>query len=186
MSDRETTLADTEKLGKSSISPPLADPILKLIFESVHAGGLAGGEPTQLFSIRAIPRLPRWSAPRIRKSRKAKASGAAAIDVEALTEDGETILIEARLSSFTGMSERALLHAQKRLDAKSKTGETLPNAIKKIPRIIALTLLDFALRESEEDFHQIVEAAYRAPRQAAVPRIAIHRLQLPKVPRNRS
>ena len=99
--------------------------------------------------------------------------------MEALTEDGETILIEAQLSSFTGMSERALLHAQKRLDAKSKTDETLPNAIKKIPRIIAL-------RESEEDFRQIVEAAYRAPHQAEVPRIAIHHLQLPKVPRNRS
>ena len=41
MSNQEITLADTEKLDKNSISPPLADPILKLIFESVHTGGLA-------------------------------------------------------------------------------------------------------------------------------------------------
>ena len=183
MDDLEAMLADIAKSDESSSLSPLADPVFTGICDNVDTIDLGleslvnavlfdSGDPPIAKVLNVTPqRVTRGEGERTCR-----------VDVEAVTEANEFILIEVQLASFKDMNKRSLLYTQKHLDTHSKKGELLQDVIKAIPRIIVVNIVDFTVRKSGGGFHQVVEWTYREPPHevAADPGIAVHHLQLPE------
>jgi hypothetical protein len=69
------------------------------------------------------------------------------IDVEATTVEGEFIIFEVQLQPFKLMIERILLYTQAKFVFISKRGEKLADATRRLPKVIALNILDYQLLE---------------------------------------
>jgi predicted transposase/invertase (TIGR01784 family) len=103
------------------------------------------------------------------------------VDVEATTDAGEIIVVEVQLQDFRLINERLLLYCQSNFASIPKVDERLIDALKRLPRIIGLTILDFTLYGTGSDFHQIGELVYwKEPRNRITDRFQIHRLVPPK------
>jgi predicted transposase/invertase (TIGR01784 family) len=101
------------------------------------------------------------------------------IDVEATTVSGAKIYIDVQLQSYLAMTRRSLLYAEQGLASRAHKGEKLPQVTKQMPRVLVVNILDFAIRKSEHDFHQVVELYYRKlPHERADDLLAIHHLEL--------
>ena len=162
--------------------PPLADPVIAEIFKSVDLAGLAMCEiinavlqdsNDELISD-VIDLTPQHMAP------SAKDRGYR-IDVLAKTASNEIIVFEVQLSTLLITNERSLLYAEQALGNNAKKGDTWNELAKGMPRILVITLLNFDLRKTGENFHQVAELTYRElPRELASTRFGIHDIQLPR------
>jgi hypothetical protein len=102
------------------------------------------------------------------------------IDVEAVTTNGEIALCDVQQRPFLATNERSLLYGEQSLSGGAHRGDTLTVVTANMPRVIVLNILDFVLRPSGRNFHQVAELTYREdPRERAVDRLEIHHLQLP-------
>jgi hypothetical protein len=78
------------------------------------------------------------------------------------------------------MNERNMLYSLYSLGSKARRGDDLKYVIAQMPRVISLNILDFVLRPSGKNFHQVGELVYRElPYELLVDRFAVHHLQLP-------
>ncbi|MDR2422422.1 MAG: hypothetical protein LBE01_03500, partial [Deltaproteobacteria bacterium] len=76
------------------------------------------------------------------------------VDVEAPTAAGEIIVVEVQLQDFRLINESLLLYCQSNFASIPKVGEKLIDALKRPPRIIGLTILEFTLKRVDpNDFH---------------------------------
>jgi predicted transposase/invertase (TIGR01784 family) len=78
------------------------------------------------------------------------------------------------------MTERNLLYSAPNLYSNARRGDELSDVVKKMPRVIAIDILDFVLRPSSADFHQLAGLLYlKGPVEWASDRLEIHVIQLP-------
>jgi hypothetical protein len=79
------------------------------------------------------------------------------------------------------MNRRILLFSLRTLGKYAERGESIEVTVERMPRVISFNILDFELRETGNNFHQIGELIYREePRARMVDNFQIHHLILPK------
>jgi hypothetical protein len=172
----------TDISGLEFTPPPLADPVITAIFQDASVSGLAmksllnanladSGDALISDVVSVTPQRVHTDT----------GERGYRIDVEATTVAGEIVLCDVQLRPFSAMNERSLLYGEQSLSSGAKRGDKLADVTAKMPRVIVLNILDFVLRPSGKNFHQVAELTYREePRERAVERFEIHHLQLPR------
>lgn len=177
----ELELNPGDKKTMDVVPTPLSDPVLEAIFQDANVSGLAvwslinatlldsGDKPiSEILSVTPQKVHPTTGGRGYR------------LDVEALTVEGEIVILEIQISPFMSMLERNLLYAEQSLASKAKRGDTLKEAIESMPRVIVINIVEKALR-SVGGFHQVVELSYREPPyERATDRFEVHNLELDK------
>ncbi|GHV07431.1 hypothetical protein FACS1894217_08280 [Clostridia bacterium] len=162
--------------------PPLADPVISMIFKNEDVSGLAmlelvnavladsGDKPiSQIINVTPQPFYPDAQSRSYR------------VDVTAKTDDNELIILEVQLSSLLVTNERALIYSEQSLADNALKGDTWKDIDKSMPRVVFINLLDFDMRKNGRNFHQVAELTYREePRELASERFGIHNLELKK------
>ena len=148
-----------EKPAASKSQPsPLADPVAAAIFKDVIVSGLAVQSLTNaVLKNRGRPPVAEICSvtPQRVHPTSGKNSRFYRVDVEALSEKGESVLLEFQLAPFKAMTDRNLLYGQDLFARWPSRGDVLNQAVAKLPRVIAINLLDFVLRPSSNEFHQL-------------------------------
>jgi hypothetical protein len=183
---KDKTFARKRK-SETSLTAPLADPVLTAIFRNKHVSGLAirsfsnailahsGGKLIGEVDI-LIPQYV-MTSPGGRSHR---------MDVVSKTADNEFVIFESQLGRFKFMNERCYIYALQLMDAKVERGAKLAEALARLPRVINLNILDFVLMDKGGRFHEVVESVYRyGPRDVALPNHQVHPLQLPMFEREK-
>ena len=168
-------------LAEGSFPSPLSDPILLRMCVDVDTIGLGlYSFVNAVLADKGFPPISRVVAVNPQRVELGQGQRGYRVDVEALTETGERVLIEVQLSTFKGMNERSMLYAQGQFDRGSETGEALGKVVGDIPRVIVVNILDYVLRPSGRSFPQVVLPVYlEAPFEVAFRNLVIHHLQLP-------
>ncbi|MDR0671481.1 MAG: Rpn family recombination-promoting nuclease/putative transposase [Oscillospiraceae bacterium] len=179
MDENQNERTDADELGFTP--PPLADPVITAIFQDASVSGLAmksllnasladSGDALISDVVTVTPQ----------RVHTGTGERGYRIDVEAVTAAGEIVLCDVQLRPFSATNERSLLYGEQSLSGGARRGDTLTVVTANLPRVIVLNILDFVLRPSGRNFHQVAELTYReAPRERAVERFEIHHLQLP-------
>ncbi|GHU79420.1 transposase [Clostridia bacterium] len=103
------------------------------------------------------------------------------VDIEAISEDNAITIFELQLGSLMVMNERALILGQKALSRNAQRGQDWREVAQDMPRVIAINIMDFNLRKTGKNFHQVAEFVYREkPREVAVDLMVVHDIQLPR------
>ena len=160
---------------------PLSDPVLTAIFQNAEVSGLAirslinatledsGDKP-----IREVVSVTPQSVHSETSTRGFR------IDVEVRAADGEIVLVEVQRKLFTSTNERTLLYVEQSLASGAKRGVALSEVTAAMPRVIAVNILEKAIR-AVGGFHQVVELTYREPPyERATDRLEVHNLELSK------
>ncbi|MDR1559442.1 MAG: Rpn family recombination-promoting nuclease/putative transposase [Clostridiales bacterium] len=162
--------------------PPLADPVFSKLFQNAEVSGIAMKEllNATLEDSRNVPIGNIISL--MPQSLHSDASERAyRTDVEAVTVNGEAVIMEVQLSRFASTIERTLLYSGQALATRARIGATLKDVIVEMPRVIMLNILDFDLRANGVNFHQVAKLTYREePRERATDKFEIHNLELKK------
>ena len=178
--DNNKKITDTDDLNFTP--PPLADPVITAIFQDASVSGLAmksllnasladSGDTLISDIITVTPQRVHGNT----------GERGYRIDVEATTVTGEIVLCDVQLQTFPAMNERSMLYGEQSLSGGARRGDKLAIVAAGIPRVIVLNILDFVLRPTGKNFHQVAELIYREePRERAVEKFEIHHLQLPK------
>ncbi|MDR0354434.1 MAG: Rpn family recombination-promoting nuclease/putative transposase, partial [Deltaproteobacteria bacterium] len=160
---------------------PLASPILDAMFKNVKFAGKATRSLVNAVLVNAGEKKIR-KVKAVAPQYYASASGDRTyrIDVVAVDMKGDTILLEVQLERFPTMNERLLLYSLTQLSLLPERGADLKKTLKKMSRVIGIALLNFVLRPSSKNFHQIGEFVYREePREQMTNVVTVHQLQLP-------
>jgi hypothetical protein len=161
---------------------PLADPVLMAIFQDVAVSGLAMKSLLNANLADSgdvlINDVQSVTPQRVHTDTSGRGYR---IDVEATTVTGEIALFDVQLSRFVSTVERSMLYAEQALASRANRGDTLHEAASKMPRVVVLNILNFVLRQSGRNFHQIADITYREePRERATEKFEIHNLELPR------
>ncbi|MDR1395227.1 MAG: Rpn family recombination-promoting nuclease/putative transposase, partial [Deltaproteobacteria bacterium] len=101
------------------------------------------------------------------------------VDVEAETSDDDLILMEVQLGTFKSMTDRILLYSASQSGSQARRSEELKDVIKQMKRVLSINILDYAIRPSPHDFHQVSAFFYaEEPLELASDKLQIHHLQL--------
>ena len=179
MADNTLQFDPNEELDAQVTPTPLSDPVLTAIFQNAEVSGLAmrslinatledsGDKPiSEVLSLTPQSIHSETSARGFR------------IDVEVRASDGEIALVEFQRKLFIRTIERTLLYAEQSLASGAKRGAALSEVTAAMPRVIAVNILENAIRATGS-FHQVVDMAYREPPyERATDRLEIHNLQL--------
>jgi predicted transposase/invertase (TIGR01784 family) len=162
---------------------PLADPIITAIFDAAANIGKATLSISNAVLLDS-GRMPVKEILQVTPQRVHPAIGLGGrsfrLDIEAVTAADEFIHIEVQLSPFNKMTERNLLYSLSSLSGNARRGDELAEAAKRMPRVIVIDILDFVLRPSSRNFHQVAGLFYLdGPVEWASDRLEIHQLQLP-------
>jgi hypothetical protein len=167
----------------TGVPDPLADPVITAIFDDVaHVGEATlsltnavladmGRKPVQKI-LRVTPqRIHPATDPDGRSFR---------LDIEAVAGTGEFIHIVVQLKTFNRMTRRDLLYSVADLYGDARRGDESSDVVKRMPKVIAIDILDFVLRPSSANFHQLVGLLYLdGPVEWAQDRLEVHMIQLP-------
>ncbi|MDR1295986.1 MAG: Rpn family recombination-promoting nuclease/putative transposase [Deltaproteobacteria bacterium] len=161
----------------------MADPIFTAIFDdAAHIGEATlslvnavladeGREPVQKI-LQVTPQRTRPAADPDGRSFR--------LDVGAVSGAGEFVHVEVRLMMFHRMTELNPLFSVANLYGNAGRAGKLSDVVKKMPRMIVIDILDFVLRPSSADFHQLVGLQYlEGPVEWVSDRLEIHMIQLP-------
>ncbi|MDR1295802.1 MAG: Rpn family recombination-promoting nuclease/putative transposase, partial [Deltaproteobacteria bacterium] len=161
----------------------MADPVITAIFDDVaHIGEATlsltnavladkGREPVRKI-VQVTPQRIHPATPLDGRSFR--------LDIEAVSGAGEVIHIEVQLQTFHRMTDRNLLYGLASLHGNARRGDELSDVVKKMPRVIVIDILDFVLRPSPANFHQLAGLLYLdGPVKWASDRLEIHIIQLP-------
>jgi len=162
--------------------PPLADPILGVIFRSVEEGGLAmhglsndilrdSGDKT----IKAIVDM------KVQHFQPGGTGRSFRLDVLAQTVADEAVLLEVQRSRQLSINTRSLVYAMDPLTRNIQRGDKWEVIAGKMPRVISINILDFDQRKNGKNFHQVIETVYReSPYEVAEGHHTTHNIQLPR------
>ena len=99
------------------------------------------------------------------------------LDVRAVAEDGELFDIEVQLRTMNAMNDRAWFYGSRLMSDSFHEGEDYDN----VPRVRVINLLDFVLRDTNEDFLQPIGVMYKKPPvEIASDAFRIYNIELPK------
>jgi predicted transposase/invertase (TIGR01784 family) len=162
---------------------PLADPVIGAIFCDVeHAGeavaSLAGAVFAQDgFSIGHIASVTPQRYYKIPGER------GVCIDIEGRSDQNEYAIIEIQINTDPSILLRNLLGASRIYAAKVPEGTHPRDMVKVTPRVLAINILDYGLRDKRKsgDYLQPVKLLYtKPPHETALTQFAIYNIELPK------
>ncbi|MDR1050745.1 MAG: Rpn family recombination-promoting nuclease/putative transposase [Deltaproteobacteria bacterium] len=162
---------------------PLADPVITALFDDAARIG----EATLSLANAVLADAGREPVRKILRVTPQRTHPAAdpdgrpfLIDVEAVSGAGEFAHIEIRLKTFHRMTELNLPRSFANLYGNARRGGVLSDVVKRMPRVIAIDILDFVSRPSPADFHQLAGFLFlKEPVEWASDRLEIHMIQLP-------
>ncbi|MDR1727384.1 MAG: Rpn family recombination-promoting nuclease/putative transposase [Acidobacteriota bacterium] len=105
------------------------------------------------------------------------------IDIEITTRSNERVIVEVQTSRDGKMLHRNLFAASRVFAATARPGTTAAQMAERMPRVIAVNLLDFAVREDNRELLQPVKLMYgKPPHRVTLGRFAVYNVQMPRVP----
>jgi hypothetical protein len=165
-----------------SLTSPLADPVAVAIFQDAHVSGLATkslvnavladlGRPPIATILSVTPQRVR---PSEGKGQRFYNPG-----VEALTTENEFINLGFQLASIPAMIDLNLRYCLNKLSHNAKRGDDLEVARRHEPRVVSINFLDYTLRQSSKNFHQLAGLFnLEPPMELATNELEIHLIQL--------
>ena len=141
---------------------PLADPVIAAIFTNEDAAGLAAQSLVNaVLELDGDPPIGKIIRLTTQKTVSNIFSRGYRLDIEGLTEN-ELSDTEIQLTPLN-MVNRGFLQAGQLAGANAKRGDTMPELLKKMPRILMINLNWFDDRPKHPDFTQPVDLMYRKP-----------------------
>ena len=182
MDEAGKSKTNVEELGRNSSLPPLADPVLASICRNVETSGLAlRSFANAVLADSESPLISGVVEVTHKRVQFGRDPRSCRLGVEAVTETGDRVLVEAESSPFEYVNQWSLLYLLGRLDRGSETGGTLDKVTNGARRRVVVNILDYVVRPSGGSFHQVAQWTYQeAPFEAAFPGFEVHHLQLPK------
>ena len=157
----ENTIMSDEDLRKL-ILKPLADPVVEAIFANEDVAGLAAQSLVNaVLEMDGDPPMGEIIRLTAQKTSTNLFSRSFRLDIEGLA-NGELCDIEVQLNSMR-MTDRAFLYAGQLAGINAKRGDTMPQVLKKMPRILMININWFEVRPDHPDFTQPVDLMYRKP-----------------------
>jgi hypothetical protein len=161
----------------------LADPVVAAIFQDANVSGLA----TKSLANAVLDDLGRPPIAKVLSvtpqrvhASEGKDQRFYILDVEAITIEDEYILLEFQLSAFPSMTDRNLVYCLNNLTVNAKRGDDLEIVLRHMPRVVSINFLDYVVRRSSLNFHQLAGLFYiELPMEWATETIEIHQIQLP-------
>ena len=159
--DTEIESLSDEELLKLALKP-LADPVVAAIFTNEDAAGLAAQSLVNaVLEIDGDPPMGKIIRLSTQKTVSNILSRGYRLDIEGLSEK-DLSDIEVQLLPMQ-MVNRGFLQAGQLAGANAKRGVTMPELLRKMPRILMINLNWFDIREKHPDFTQPVDLMYRKP-----------------------
>jgi len=141
---------------------PLADPVIAAIFTNEDAAGLAAQSlVNSVLMIDGDSPMGKIIRLTTQKTVSNIFSRGYRLDIEGLTEN-ELTDTEVQLTPLN-MVNRSFLQAGQLAGANAKRGDTMPELLRKMPRILMINLNWFDDRPKHPDFTQPVDLMYRKP-----------------------
>ena len=167
------------------VMSPLADPVVNAIFSSEKVAGLAAeslirvileaeGENRKVGKVVKVTPQRAHTAPGQRGSR---------IDIEILTDSNEIAIVEVQISSDEAIMQRNLFAASHIYTKTSSSGTTPPEMAEQLPTVIAINILNYPIREDNNEILQPFKILYtKPPLKEAIPQFSGYNVQLSRIP----
>ena len=160
--DQEIDNFSEEELRKLPLNP-LADPVVAAMFTNEDVAGLAAqslvNAVLEMDGDPPMSKIIRLSSQKV--IAYATIDRGYRLDIEGLSEkklsDTEIQLTQLK------MNDRAFLYAGQLAAINAKRGQTMPNLLKEMPRILMININWFDVRKDHPDFTQPVDLMYRKP-----------------------
>jgi predicted transposase/invertase (TIGR01784 family) len=161
---------------------PLADPVVAAIFSDIENAGLASASLINAVLSSDGMRIGNVISVTPQRYYKHPGERGCRIDVAVVTDQNEQVVVEVQMYPEPAIYQRNLFSASRIFVNKSAPGSTSDVMAAKMPRVIAINIMDFNVRGDEnKDFFQPVKPLYtKPPHTAAFPQLAVYGIQLPR------
>jgi len=168
---------------RPDVLSPLADPVLAAIFADEKVAGLAAGSlirvtlaPDNVMINRIIRVTPQ-------RSHTDPLNRGCRVDVEALTDNNEIIIVEVQITPDYNIIERDLFSASHIFIDTSGKGTTSAQMAAKMPKVIYINILvDYTIRDDNTDIIQPFKIMYtKSPQRVAIDNFSGYNVQLPRL-----
>jgi predicted transposase/invertase (TIGR01784 family) len=179
--EREDLAADVPRDDRPAALSPLADPVVAAIFSDIENAGLAAASLTgavlaqdgaRIGNVLSVTPQRHYSRPGERGCR---------IDIEVVSDRNERVIIEVQMQADRVVYQRNLFSASRIFAGISTPGSASAKMAATMPRVIAIDILNFNMRDDQEDFLQPIKPLYtKAPHVVAFSQFAVYSVQLPR------
>jgi len=103
------------------------------------------------------------------------------VDVKSTTETNQDILLEVNMYPDSTVHQRNLLAASQLITSSSVANTTHKQMVERMPYVIAINILDYPLRNDNDDWLQPAKFVYeKPPHTIALSQLVIYDIELPK------
>ncbi|MDR1727779.1 MAG: PD-(D/E)XK nuclease family transposase [Acidobacteriota bacterium] len=170
-------------VGGAEAMLPLADPVVGAIFSDVESAGRAAASLVGAVLAEDGDAVGEVHSVTPQRYYKQAGERGCRIDIEITTRSNERVIVEVQTSRDGKMLHRNLFAASRVFAATARPGTTAAQMAERMPRVIAVNLLDFAVREDNRELLQPVKLMYaKPPHRVALERFAVYNVQMPRVP----
>ena len=165
------------------VMSPLADPVIGAIFANVETAGLAAASLIRVtleadgsaLNGKVVSVTPQraYLDPQNRGCR---------IDVETLSDANEHVITEVQINAEPIIMQRNLFSASRIFVNTSEMGDTAYEMTAKMPRVIAINILNYNIRTDNNEVLQPFKIMYtKPPERIAIPHFCGYNVQLPRL-----
>jgi len=161
---------------------PIADPVVEAMFSSVESAGLAAQsligailaeDGASIGKVIEVTPQRAYALPNERGCR---------VDIKTATEANEVTFTEVQLVADSTIIVRDLFDASRVYSETSSPGTTHAELAARMPRVIAINILGYTLRDDSVDILQPAKLLYtKPPQRVASDKFASYSIQLPSV-----
>ncbi len=174
-----------EIIDKENLKPsPLADPMVNFMFANKDVAGLAAESLIRVTLQAAnqdikIGRIISVTPQRYHSDTKTRGCR---VDVEVETDENEIIVFEVETTPNYIITQRDILSAAHVFTRTSKTGDTDLQMARRMPKFIAINILNYNIRKDNKDVLQPFGIMYvKPPITSAAPNFTGYHVQLPRL-----
>jgi predicted transposase/invertase (TIGR01784 family) len=161
---------------------PLADPVIGAIFDNVQNAGLAASSLVGAILSKDNVTIGKVISVTPQRYYKMPNQRGCRVDVVIETDKNERIIVEVQIYHDPTIFQRNLFAASRIFASESIEGATSAQMAKGMPRVIAINLLDFNVRDDNNDLLQPIKLMFtKLPLKVALNQFSIYHVQLTRL-----